>query len=69
MPDALRYLHTWFEELSRSRTVGMNGPDPITYPLVDAWSRLTDRRPDPHEIEALFILDAAWRSSAMEGSK
>lgn len=60
-PESLDYLWGWFEELARTRTVGMAGVDPLTYPTIDAWARLTDRRPWPDEVDALLQLDAAMR--------
>jgi hypothetical protein len=60
-PDSLDYLWEWFCELARTRTVGMAGVDPLTYPDVDAWARLTDRQPAPEEVEALLDLDAVMR--------
>jgi pyrroloquinoline quinone (PQQ) biosynthesis protein C len=60
-PEELDYLRRWSLELARARTVGMNGPEPLTYQAVDAWARLTDRHPAPYEVEALFALDVAMR--------
>lgn len=62
-PDVLAYLHDWFRELSAARGEGMHGPAPITHQGIDAWARLTDRQPEPHEVHALLTLDAAWRSA------
>lgn len=60
-PEELRYLHEWFLELDSARGEGMMGLAPLTYPQVDAWARLQDRRPRPHEVRALFRLDLASR--------
>jgi hypothetical protein len=60
-PESVAYLWDWFMELDRSRTYGMGGPDPLTYQAIDAWARLTDRHPAPHEVEALFSLDLVSR--------
>jgi hypothetical protein len=60
-PEELEYLWAWFEELDRTRTVGVNGPEGFTYPMIDAWARLTDRTPAPHAVEALFLLDVVMR--------
>lgn len=61
-PEAVGYLWDWHSELARTRTVGMNGVDPLTYPTIDAWARLTDRSPLPDEVEALLDLDAVTRN-------
>lgn len=61
IPEQLAYLWLWFLELDRTRTHGMNGPDPITYPMIDAWARLTQRTPDAIEVDALLLLDVVSR--------
>lgn len=60
-PAGLEVLWTWFNELRATRSVGMGGLEPLTYREVDAWARLTDRRPKPHEVQALMRLDLATR--------
>ncbi len=55
-PDALTYLYGWLLELDSARDVGMNGLKPFTYQQIDAWSRMTDRHPEPHEVAALLYL-------------
>jgi hypothetical protein len=60
-PESLAYLWEWHLELARARTVGMNGPDPLTYQAIDAWARLTGREPWPHEVAALLSLDLVSR--------
>lgn len=60
-PHAVSYLSEWFRELSIARGEGLSGPAPITYLHIDAWARLTDRRPAPHEVRALIALDHVWR--------
>lgn len=60
-PDALSYLHRWFGELSSVRGCAMSGIAPITYADIDAWSRLTRQTPEPHEVQAIIELDAAFR--------
>jgi hypothetical protein len=60
-PDALVYLWAWFLELDSTRGMDMNGPSGFTYPMIDAWARLTRRTIAPHELQALFLLDAVTR--------
>lgn len=60
-PESLDYLWGWWLELERSRTYGMHGPDPLTYQQIDAWARLTEQRPAPHEVAALLALDLVAR--------
>lgn len=68
-PDTLGYLHQWFGELSNARGMGFTGPAAITYQDVDAWARLTDQHPAPHEVAALFAIDAAWRGALVPERK
>jgi hypothetical protein len=60
-PESLDYLWEWHMELARTRNYNMNGPEPLTYPAVDAWARLTGREPEPYEVDALFRLDVVTR--------
>lgn len=39
----------------------MGGLAPLSHAEVGAWARLMDVEPEPHEVEALMILDAAIR--------
>jgi hypothetical protein len=61
LPESLLYLYEWSVELDEARGYDMNGPRPVSYPDVQAWAQLTDRRPAPHEIRALLALDVVWR--------
>lgn len=61
MPEALEYLWDWFLELDRTRTAGMNGPDPLTYPVIESWARLTQRAPTPADVSLLLDMDAVMR--------
>jgi hypothetical protein len=40
--------------------------NPVTWTTIDAWARRTGRDPLPHEIDALFALDAVMRSPRKE---
>lgn len=60
LPLAGAYLFGWFIELSNARGPGALGPAPITYPDIDAWSRLTRRAPAPWEVRVIKALDGAY---------
>lgn len=60
-PEELEYLLRWARELARTRAVGMNGAEGITYPMIEAWARLTAREPSALEVEGLLLIDAAMR--------
>jgi len=59
-PELARHLWEWFGELHAARTHSGLGPNPISWPDLDAWSRLTGVRPSPSELYCLRALDAAW---------
>jgi hypothetical protein len=45
----------------------VHGIAAITYPLIDAWARLTDRDPEPFDVELLLRLDVAFRATVADG--
>lgn len=61
VPRSLAYLWRWFGELDMARGIGEYGLEAITYMQIDAWARLTNRKPLPHEVQALTRLDRAVR--------
>lgn len=54
----------WFWELHAGRTGNGFGPDPITWPAIDAWSRVTGTDLQPWEVRALIRLDCLWLDRA-----
>ncbi len=66
-PAELDYLHGWLLELHGRSGVGMGGMNPLSYGTIAEWSRVSAIVPEPHEVEALFYLDAVMLSpDAME---
>jgi hypothetical protein len=61
------YLWGWYMELARTAHMTEHGPQPIGYPDIEAWARLTGRNPMAHEVEALLMLDMALRVPGKEG--
>lgn len=62
-PDFPREFATvwaWFAELNETRGANGFGPSPLAYAEIDAWRRLTGRRPSPADIAILRALDRAW---------
>jgi len=68
-PDVLRHLMEWFLELSSARGSSGFGINPIGYPDIEAWSRLTGARPSPYEVECLLALDRAFLQARAEKTK
>ena len=58
-PEPLEYLHHWALSLHGRSGFGQHGVNPLTYGTIADWSRLTDQYPEPHEVDALFQIDAA----------
>ena len=59
-PSELRYLLGWWREL------GWGLGQSVTWADVDAWARLTDRKPYPHEVRALVQMELARRDPGNE---
>ena len=68
LPILLRHVWFWFCELSGSRSSGM-AANPISYTEIEAWGRLTGRRPDVREVRLIVMLDSVWRSVHGEDEK
>jgi len=60
-PDSLGYLWEWSRDLRRGTGTDMNGKAPLSWIVLDAWARHSGNAPAPHEIDALFSLDAVMR--------
>ena len=61
LPPAGRHVWAWFCDLART-----TGDGPLSYPDLDAWSRLTGVRPRPWEIALLTAIDALGRRLTVE---
>jgi hypothetical protein len=61
LPECAAHVWIWFFQLSNRRTMGM-AMNPITWPDIDAWSRLTGIKPRQWELDALTGIDDAYRA-------
>lgn len=61
-PEELDYLWRWAQDLHGRSGIGMAGIEPLTYSTIHSWAELTDQWPEPHEVEALILLDAVMRN-------
>lgn len=59
-PEA-EYLWRWFREIDARRRGG-----PISYAEIDAWARLTGRRPTRWEVDAITRIDDAVQHVGIE---
>lgn len=65
-PEELKYLVDWCYLLFARSGVSADGVAPLSYTTIEAWSRLSGNEVDPHEVEALMLLDAALRNPGEE---
>lgn len=54
------HVWQWFLEISAGRGSNGFGANPISWPDIDAWSRLTETIIRPSEIRAIKVLDGIW---------
>ncbi|MDB6179558.1 hypothetical protein PAF17_18975 [Paracoccus sp. Z330] len=66
VPDAGAELLDAFLALSRARSCGPNGPNPITWEAIDAWSRVMRVPILPRHAETIMAMDAVWMAHAMQ---
>jgi len=67
-PDSARYVWSTFNEMSAGRTYGMNGPNPLSWEGIKAWSDLHGIPLSPWELETIKALDMMWVRSLNEDS-
>ncbi|SFD16959.1 phage tail assembly chaperone [Salipiger profundus] len=68
-PEGSSILWNAFMALSRARTCGPMGPNPISYPEIAAWAQLMRMPLEPHHVEALAAMDAVWMKRAYRSDK
>lgn len=66
LPDEMRYILNWHNELFGRCGVGMDGYDPLTWTSLHAWAEMTGRDPEPYEVDLLMNLDAIRRHPPKE---
>lgn len=75
LPEGSVILWNAFTALSRSRTSGPVGPNPLGFSEIEAWSRLMRVPLEPHHVEIIAEMDRMWmkhayrETSAPEGVK
>lgn len=66
LPDMVAYLWELFLELHRGRDYGANGPNPLSWQLILAWTTLTGIRLSPWEVDVIKALDGLWIKTVNE---
>lgn len=64
IPEAGAPLMDAFSALSRARSVGPNGPNPISWADMAAWSALMQVPIGPTTAEIIMALDEVWLEHA-----
>lgn len=61
-PVALEYLLQWSWELHGRSGVSADGLAPLSFTAIRDWAVLTEREIEPHEVQALLMMDAVRRN-------
>ena len=56
-PTLVSHIWSAFVALSRSRSVGFSGPNPISYQDIKAWLELTNQTLSSRDVESIMKLD------------
>lgn len=65
-PDAGAELLDAFLALSRARSIGPHGPNPITWEALAAWSQVMRVPIRPDHAEIIMALDDVWMTRTMK---
>ncbi|WOI55122.1 hypothetical protein [Palleronia sp. LCG004] len=60
LPEGSAIIWNAFSALSRARSCGANGPNPIAYSEIAVWCQLTRTPLEPHHVEIITAMDAVW---------
>lgn len=60
LPEALAHVWGWFAELSNARGAGAFTLNPISFPDMESWGRLSGNRPTAFEVQLLRRLDEVF---------
>ena len=61
-PGTLLYLLAWADELVGRSGATMGGLAPLSYPVIESWSRMMGVHVNALEVRALVALDAVMRN-------
>lgn len=65
VPDAGTELLSAFLALSRARSSGPHGPNPIAWEAIAAWAQVMRVPIEPHHAEIIMALDDVWMTRTM----
>lgn len=61
LPTGLEHIWSWFIELSNARPAGLSGLEPISYPVIESWMRVTGSEPSSNDVSMIRKLDDLYR--------
>ena len=59
-PTLVSHIWSAFVSLSKARSVGFSGPNPISYQDIKAWLELTNQTLSSRDVESIIKLDAIF---------
>lgn len=62
LPPELAHVWGWFIELSNSRPGGFGGIEPLTFPVIESWIRVTGNQPSANDVTLIRKVDDLYRS-------
>ncbi|WP_370158477.1 phage tail assembly chaperone [Salipiger bermudensis] len=68
-PEGTSVLWNTFMALSRARSCGPLGPNPISYPEIAAYAQLMRMPLEPHHVDALAAMDVVWMERAYRAAR
>lgn len=69
VPELGADIWEWFWQLRSAAAFGMNGPGPLAFTEIEAWSRLLRVKIGPMEVRLLMVLDQQYLDSWYEEQK
>jgi len=60
IPFYLEHIWEWFWQISRGRSGGLSGPNPLTWQDIKSWKDLLEIQIRPIEIEILYEIDSVY---------
>jgi len=69
IPKELAGIYSDFNEISRRRTFSENGPNPISFVEIEAWSNLVGTRVSQFRLDLFCKLDGIWLRAYREANK
>ena len=60
IPFYLTHIWDWFWQIHKGRSYGMSGPNPLTWPDIEAWRNILNIQIRPLEVELIKEIDSTY---------